>query len=61
MKIKVFVKFIVFYFFYGHLKAKTFSLDQFCANINGITSKLETYCQKLILPPIFRLGLGNED
>ena len=50
-----------FIVFYGHSKAKFFSLDQFYANINGITSKLENYCQKLIFHSIFWLVLGNED
>ena len=50
-----------FIVFYGHSKAKIFSLDQFYANIYGITSKLENYCQKLIFHSIFWLVLGNED
>ena len=50
-----------FIVFYGHSKAKIFSLDQFYANINGITSKLENYCQKLIFHSIFWLVLGKED
>jgi len=40
---------------------KSFPLIFFCANIDGINSKLEYYCQKLILHPIFWLVLGNED
>ena len=62
MKIKVFfLNSLFFIVFYGHSKAKIFSLDQFYANIYGITSKLENYCQKLIFHSIFWLVLGNED
>ena len=56
-----FLNSLFFIVFYGHSKAKIFSLDQFCANINDITSKLENYCQKLIFHSIFWLVLGNED
>ena len=63
MKIKVFflLNSLFFIVFYGHSKAKIFSLDQFYANIYGMTSKLENYCQKLIFHSIFWLVLGNED
>ena len=62
MKIEIlFLNSLFFIVFYGHSKAKIFSLDQFYANINGITSKLENYCQKLIFHSIFWLVLGNED
>ena len=56
-----FLNSLFFIVFYVHSKAKIFSLDQFCANNNGITSKLENYCQKLIFHSIFWLVLGNED
>ena len=61
MKIKVFTNSLFFIVIYGHLNTKIVSFDQFCVNIDGITSKLEYYCQKLILHPIFWLVLGNED
>jgi len=53
MKIKVFTNSLFFIVIYGHLNTKIVSFDQFCVNIDGITSKLEYYCQKLILHPIF--------
>ena len=61
MKIKVFTNSLFFIVFYGHLNAKIVSLDQFCVNIDGITSKLQYYCEKLILHLIFQLVQGNED
>ena len=62
MKIKVFFLNSFFLLFSMAIqRPKFFSLDQFYANINGITSKLENYCQKLIFHSIFWLVLGNED